>query len=87
MPSLSAWILLWGVIASSSGDRDANPPFVEMTDGEVSFVFKPVCFAPLLAIDSRINNPNVADQKIVNNTRKELMEISKAQTIHCESSV
>lgn len=42
-----------------------------MRDGEVSFVFKPVCFAPLLAIDSRINNLNGFDWEIVDSNREE----------------
>lgn len=49
-----------------------------MTDEEVSFIFKPARFAPLFAIDARINNLNVFDQKTVNRNREELMEISKA---------
>ncbi len=56
-----------------------------MTDGEVSFIFKPVCFAQLFAFDSRINNLHGFDEKTVNSNRKELMEISKARTINCES--
>lgn len=38
-------------------------------DGEVSFVFKPVCFAPLFSIDSRVNNLNGFDQKTVNSSK------------------
>lgn len=55
-------------------------------DGEVSLVFKPACLAPLFAIDSKINNLIGFDQK-TNRNRKELMEISKAQTINYESCV
>lgn len=48
---------------------------------------KPVCFALLLAIDSRINDLNGFDWKTANSNREGQMQISRAKTINYESIV
>lgn len=68
LPGWELWFCTSGV---SQLNQAVTEMIVIMRDGEVSFVFNPFCFAPLLAIDSRINSLNGFDWEIVDSNREE----------------